>query len=131
MKRKDKDSVATGGDGMRRREFLATGARLGLMTSALALPNVSLAAAPPNILMIPIDDLNDWVGPLGGYPLLKTPNINRLANRGCVYKNAQSAVPACSPSRTSRHAMMRFDSIATRRSTVASQADRAANHAVP
>jgi arylsulfatase A-like enzyme len=70
------------------------------MTTALALPNVSLGQpARPNILMIPIDDLNDWVGPLGGYSLVRTPNITRLARLGCVYRNAQSNVPACSPSR--------------------------------
>jgi arylsulfatase A-like enzyme len=55
------------------------------MTSALALPNISLGqSSPPNILMVPIDDLNDWVGPLGGYSLVKMPNITRLARLGCV-----------------------------------------------
>jgi arylsulfatase A-like enzyme len=99
MKRKVKDSAARGGlaaSEMRRREFLATTAGL-----ALAMPNVSLGqSSPPNILMIIIDDLNDWVQPLGGYSLVRTPNIARLAGRGCVYRNAQSNVPACSPSRT-------------------------------
>jgi arylsulfatase A-like enzyme len=101
MKRNRENSGKTVGKGMRRREFLQAGARLGLMTSALALPNISLGQSTPrNILMIPIDDLNDWVSPLGGYSLVKTPNIARLAKLGCVYKNGQSNVPACSPSRT-------------------------------
>ncbi|MBR90610.1 MAG: hypothetical protein CMO66_04975 [Verrucomicrobiales bacterium] len=33
----------------------------------------------PNILMIAIDDQNDWIGYLGGHPMVKTPHIDRLA----------------------------------------------------
>jgi len=33
----------------------------------------------PNVLLVSIDDLNDWVGCLGGHPQAKTPNIDRLA----------------------------------------------------
>lgn len=32
-----------------------------------------------NILFIAVDDLNDWVGHLGGHPQANTPNIDRLA----------------------------------------------------
>ena len=35
----------------------------------------------PNILFILIDDLNDWIGCLGGHPQTKTPNIDRLAKQ--------------------------------------------------
>ena len=78
--------------------MLKAGAQLGLMTSALALPNVSMGqSTPPNILWISIDDLNDWVAPLGGYSLVKTPNITRLARlRTGVH---QANVPVCSGSR--------------------------------
>ncbi|SVB81641.1 uncharacterized protein METZ01_LOCUS234495, partial [marine metagenome] len=31
----------------------------------------------PNVLFIAVDDLNDWVGCLGGHPQAKTPNIDR------------------------------------------------------
>jgi arylsulfatase A-like enzyme len=55
---------------------------------------------PPNILFISIDDLNDWVGVLGGYPGVKTPNIDRLAGRGTLFSNAQTPVPACNGART-------------------------------
>ena len=34
---------------------------------------------PPNILFVAIDDLNDWVEPLGGHPQAKTPNLSRLS----------------------------------------------------
>ncbi|VAW02382.1 Choline-sulfatase [hydrothermal vent metagenome] len=54
-----------------------------------------------NVLFLSIEDLNDWVEPLGGHPDTKTPNINRLAHRGMVFDAAFAAAPACSPSRTS------------------------------
>lgn len=56
---------------------------------------------PPNVLFIAIDDLNDWVGPLGGHPLVKTPHMDRLAARGTVFLNAHCQSPLCNPSRTS------------------------------
>jgi arylsulfatase A-like enzyme len=55
---------------------------------------------PPNILFISIDDLNDWVGVLGGYPGVKTPNIDRLAKRGTLFTNTQTPVPICNGART-------------------------------
>ena len=59
------------------------------------------APAKPNVLFIAIDDQNDWVGPLGGHPLAKTPNLDRLAQRGTVMLNAHCQSPLCNPSRTS------------------------------
>ena len=55
----------------------------------------------PNVLFIAIDDLNDWTGCLGGHPDVKTPNIDRLAQRGVLFTNAFCAAPACNPSRVS------------------------------
>lgn len=57
-------------------------------------------AAKPNILFISVDDLNDWVGCLGGHPQARTPNIDRLARSGVLFTNAHCAAPACNPSRT-------------------------------
>jgi arylsulfatase A-like enzyme len=59
------------------------------------------AGARPNVLFIAIDDLNDWVGPLGGHPLARTPHIDRLAARGTTFTNAHCQAPLCNPSRTS------------------------------
>jgi arylsulfatase A-like enzyme len=62
----------------------------------------ALAAAPrPNILFIAIDDQNDWIGHLGGHPLVKTPNLDKLASRGTTFLNAHCNSPLCNPSRTS------------------------------
>lgn len=55
----------------------------------------------PNILLIAIDDLNDWVGCLGGHPQARTPNIDRLAKQGTLFSNASCQAPICGPSRIS------------------------------
>lgn len=55
----------------------------------------------PNVLLIMIDDLNDYQGVFGGHPQAKTPNIDKLAKSGTVFSNAHSNVPVCSPSRNS------------------------------
>ena len=57
-------------------------------------------AARPNVLFISVDDLNDWIGCLGGHPQARTPNIDRLAASGVLFTNAHCAAPACNPSRT-------------------------------
>ena len=75
---------------MNRREFLLTAA-----SAATAAP-----PRQPNVLMIGVDDMNDWVGCLGGYPGVRTPNIDRLAKRGALFQNAHCAAPVCNPSRT-------------------------------
>ena len=43
-------------------------------------------ASPTNVLMICIDDLNDWVGFLGGHPEAITPHMDALAKRGRVFR---------------------------------------------
>lgn len=53
----------------------------------------------PKVLFMAIDDLNDWVGCLGGHPDVKTPNLDALAGRGVLFTNAHCAAPACNPSR--------------------------------
>lgn len=58
-------------------------------------------ATRPNVLMISLDDLNDWVGPLGGHRQVRTPHMDRLAARGVVFTNAHCQAPLCNPSRTS------------------------------
>jgi choline-sulfatase len=59
------------------------------------------AATSPNVLFIAIDDLNDWVGCLGGHPQAQTPVMDRLAARGTLFTNAHVQAPLCNPSRAS------------------------------
>ena len=58
-------------------------------------------ANKPNVLLIAVDDLNDWVGCLGGHPQTFTPNIDRLAGRGMLFSNAHCQGTMCNPSRIS------------------------------
>ena len=58
-------------------------------------------ATKPNVLLIAIDDLNDWIGCLGGHPQAQTPNIDRLAKEGVLFSNAHCQSPVCNPSRAS------------------------------
>ncbi|HJN82678.1 MAG TPA: sulfatase-like hydrolase/transferase, partial [Verrucomicrobiota bacterium] len=46
------------------------------------------AQAKPNVLFIAIDDLNDWIGVLGGHPQAQTPNLDRLAKRATLFTHA-------------------------------------------
>ncbi|MEX0321767.1 MAG: sulfatase [Puniceicoccaceae bacterium] len=57
------------------------------------------ASDRPNILFIAIDDMNDWVGFMGGHPQAVTPNLDALAAKGVVFDNATCPAPGCSPSR--------------------------------
>ncbi|QEG02550.1 Choline-sulfatase [Stieleria maiorica] len=91
---------------MRRHRFVAV-CLIALVVGAI--PNLATAqekpsrqsTAPPNVLFIAIDDLNDWVGCLGGHPNALTPNIDRLAARGVLFSNAHCQAPICGPSRAS------------------------------
>lgn len=89
-----------------RREFLKLTLR-GAASMALAGSGVSILQArenspdSPNVLFIAIDDLNDWIGCLGGHPDVKTPNIDRLADRGVLFTRSYCSAPACNPSRAS------------------------------
>ena len=64
---------------------------------------VSLAADPqPNVVFILADDLG-WSDTTlyGTTTLYKTPNIERLAQRGMTFTRAYSSSPLCSPTRAS------------------------------
>ena len=63
-------------------------------------PTIS-AQNRPNILIISIEDLNDWTGSLAGHPQAQTPNIDALARRGTLFANAHCQAPICTPSRAS------------------------------
>lgn len=56
-------------------------------------------AAPPNILLISVDDLNNWIEPLGGHPQALTPRLSSFAEEAVVFSNSYCASPSCNPSR--------------------------------
>ncbi len=55
----------------------------------------------PNVLFIVADDLNAWIGALGGHPDVQTPHIDALASRGVLFRRAYCAAPYCNASRMS------------------------------
>lgn len=65
------------------------------------IPEKADSKIMPNVLMICIDDLNDWLGCMNGHPNTKTPNIDRLAAQGTLFTNAHCQAPVSGPSRAS------------------------------
>lgn len=61
--------------------------------------NVVTAVDSPDVLMIVVDDLNDWISLLDSNAPIKTPNLERLAKRGMLFTQAYCVSPACNPSR--------------------------------
>ena len=67
---------------------------------AEAAPAFADSSAKPNVVLIVADDLRpDAVGALGN-PDVKTPHLDRLAKRGCVFPRATCGYPICHVSRT-------------------------------
>ncbi|SHJ80880.1 Arylsulfatase A [Rubritalea squalenifaciens DSM 18772] len=71
-----------------------------ILATSLLATSVCTAADRPNVLFIAVDDLNDWIGCMGGNEQSITPNFDRLAASGMLFTNAHCVAPACNPSRT-------------------------------
>jgi arylsulfatase len=56
---------------------------------------------PPNILLITTDQHNAEILGCAGNPVVKTPNIDRLAAEGVMFDSAFTPHPICTPARTS------------------------------
>ena len=74
--------------------------RMGFLT--LLAGQIAFAKEPMNVLFIAVDDLNDWVGVVGGNPQAKTPNMDRLVKvtGATVFERAYCAASVCCPSRS-------------------------------
>src|SRR5262245_53235422 len=82
---------------------LARLALISVVVTTLVMVETSPARSAddprPNIVFILMDDLRfDELG-CTGHPFVKTPNIDRLAKEGAIFRNAFATTPLCSPSR--------------------------------
>ncbi len=81
---------------------------LGLITFSLITDYSSAAPAKPNVLFISVDDMSNSLG-CYGHPVVKSPNIDRLARMGVRFDRAYCQFPLCSPSRSSLMTGLRPD----------------------
>ncbi|MCE5309567.1 MAG: sulfatase [Acidobacteriales bacterium] len=69
------------------------------MLATVGAPAILCADRRPNILWIIGDDLGVELG-CYGFPLVRTPNMDRLANEGVRFTHAFTTAPVCSSSRS-------------------------------
>ncbi|MCO8121270.1 sulfatase [Stieleria sp. TO1_6] len=69
------------------------------LLGGLLIPSSALAN-PPNVLFLIADDLNTALSGFG-HPQCKTPNLDRLADRGVKFENMHCQYPVCGASRAS------------------------------
>lgn len=81
-----------------RRELVGSTAAAAL---AMAAGSQGLAPAGPcNVLVLKSDEHNPMVSSPYGHPVVRTPNMQRLARMGSLYEAAYCASPLCLPSRS-------------------------------
>jgi arylsulfatase A-like enzyme len=68
---------------------------LALASAVMLIPALAKADSRPNILLLYADDQRDHTLGVAGHPIVKTPNIDRLAHQGVRYENAFVSTPTC------------------------------------
>lgn len=74
-------------------------------------------APRPNVLVLICDDLNCDLH-CYGHPIVQSPNIDRLAQRGVLFDNAHCQYPLCGPSRASFMTGLHPDQTLVRRNAI-------------
>ena len=67
-----------------------------IMAACILFVCQPVRGAHPDIVFIVVDDLNDWLGCLGGHPDAKSPNIDALAASGMLFTQAYCNSPQLS-----------------------------------
>jgi len=70
-----------------------------LLIPLLALTATAKATTQPNVIVIMADDLGYQDLGFQGSPIVKTPNLDKLAHEGVIFTNAHVSASVCSPSR--------------------------------
>jgi iduronate 2-sulfatase len=88
---------------MRNRIFL-------LLLAVFSVPALASPAQKPNVLFIAVDDLKPLLGCYGD-AVIKSPNIDRLASRGMLFRRAYCNQAVCAPSRNTLFTGLRPDAL--------------------
>lgn len=85
-----------------RRQFIATaGGALTATTLSAAFGASGASERRFNILWLMTDQHNHGVMGCAGHPVVRTPNLDRLASQGARFTHATCVTPFCSPTRAS------------------------------
>lgn len=114
--------------GCTRREFLKHTAAAAALTAAAGAPCVSQAAGradKPHILLIMADQFRADCLAADGNQAIHTPNLDRIAAEGILFRRAYSSTPTCTPARAAlltglspwRHGMLGYGRVGERYST--------------
>ena len=93
-----KTAVGAQGIARMRRCLLVVLAHLSI-GQATVLAAGQREADRPNIILVMVDDLGLYDLNCYGYKAVDTPNADKLAEEGMLFRNAYAGAPVCSPSR--------------------------------
>jgi arylsulfatase A-like enzyme len=81
--------------------------QMALTLSLVSVLATALHAQRPNVILVMADDQGWGDTGYNGHPVVKTPNLDAMANNGLVFNRFYAAAPVCSPTRgsvlTGRH----------------------------
>src|SRR5258708_4783674 len=101
-----------------RRQFVTTAAALAATLAGPRAFGAQSAQGRPNILLLfPDQHRFDWTGFKKALPV-RTPNLDRLAQRGVRFTNAVVASPLCAPSRACLASGREYDRCGVRDNSV-------------